>query len=1106
MRTGDLSAEPRSRTTESFPFLQPTTNPTDLGQVGSYPILKLLGQGGMGMVFQGVDPTLGRLVAIKVMAPHLAASATSRERFLREAQAAAAVRHSHVVAIHAVAETEGIPYLVMQFIAGRSLQDQLDRDGPLPPLEAARIGLQMAQGLAAAHAQGLVHRDVKPANVLFENATDQVKITDFGLARAVDDVSLTQSGVITGTPAFMSPEQARGEPVDHRTDLFSLGSVLYALCTGQAPFRARKTMDLLRCVCEETPRPVCEVNPDVPGWLAAVIERLHAKDPGQRFASAEEVAGVLDYHLARLAAAPPAPRPRLRRGLLAAGVFLLFLLAGGAAVFFSRPRTVPPELEPGADIVPDSKLANQRLEPSPEVKAHKVEIKELPATRDVPAPTPPTQPAPQVQLIHHSDLTGEKGKIAGLALAPDGKTLAAGQKDGVIQLWTEQARSWKPATTLKGHKGAVITLAFSANGQMLASGGTDRTVRLWKKAAAGWEEAGALEGHTGDVYGLAFAPEGATLFTAAGIPTAQLAQAKPGEVKHWDLEHGEELTLPTMPVLSRAILSLGLAPDGQTLAIGYQHAYLRLWNLRTSAVLAQLPDVGCLYGLAWSPDGKMLASGGCDGTVKVWSLGKGAWKWTRSFPKQANTIRRLAFDREGKLLLSFAAEGDVRFWDLAVGEAARLTRPATDRFEQAAFAPECRRVAAATACGTIQVWDYVPGPNLGIPAFVVLARAGRPEQRSPTLAEAVGGAQSGDTIEVRGNGPFVADPIMVRNKDLVIRAGEGFTPVISLNPDSTKSKFRALLTTYSSLVLEGLELRRSFVVPDGGDEAVIRAYGPRILLANCRLSVRGPSVALYAISNRDCELRNCLVSGTMVPISWIDPRPGGALRVENCAVAGEGISLMLTTGLLNGKGSAVDVRVSRTTWAVGGVLEMRFKSESPDPMARPERNPILWEAGENVFDFTGFHVQTYRFATQPPPARTSELLLAKWLTVREQNNVYGSGSPVLRHSIGWKWQNLGGELKTLAEWQRFSKTTGSAFLTGKVRYAHGDPRTKLRTSPETVTAEDFRLHPDSPGWHRGPGGRDLGADLDLVGPGPAYERWQKTPDYQAWLKRTGQVK
>ena len=232
----------------------------------------------MGIVLKAFDPALHRAVAIKVLAPQLATNNSARQRFAREARAAAAIRNEHVVAIHAVDEWKGLPYLVMEFIPGRSLQDRIDRTAPLDITSILRIGMQTAAGLAAAHAQGLVHRDIKPANILLENGVERVKLTDFGLARAVDDASLTQSGVVAGTPLFMAPEQARCETVDHRADLFSLGAVLYAMCTGRSPFRASTTLGVLRRVSDDPHRPVREVNPEVPHWLAAIVDRLLAKD------------------------------------------------------------------------------------------------------------------------------------------------------------------------------------------------------------------------------------------------------------------------------------------------------------------------------------------------------------------------------------------------------------------------------------------------------------------------------------------------------------------------------------------------------------------------------------------------------------------------------------------------------------------------------------------------------------------------------------------------------------------------------------------------------------------------------------------------------------
>jgi serine/threonine-protein kinase len=281
-------------------FLAPSARPGSLGRLGAYEVTEVLGRGGFGIVLKAIDPALGRTVAIKVLAPELATSAAARSRFAREARAAAAVVHENVVAIHSVDSWNGLPYLVMPCITGCSLQERVDRDGPMVVKQVLRVGMQAALGLAAAHDQGLVHRDIKPSNILLENGVERVKLSDFGLARAVDDASQTQSGVIAGTPQYMSPEQARGETVDHRSDLFGLGSVLYFMCAGHAPFRADSTPAVLRRVCDDRPRSLRAVNAEVPAWLAEIVDRLMAKDPACRYSSAEEVAGILRSHLAEL--------------------------------------------------------------------------------------------------------------------------------------------------------------------------------------------------------------------------------------------------------------------------------------------------------------------------------------------------------------------------------------------------------------------------------------------------------------------------------------------------------------------------------------------------------------------------------------------------------------------------------------------------------------------------------------------------------------------------------------------------------------------------------------------------------------------------------------
>jgi serine/threonine protein kinase len=295
--------------TGSLPFLDPIDKPDRIGQLGHYEIIEVVGYGGMGAVLRAFDTKLSRVVAVKVMAPELAASPMAVKRFLREARNAASVHHDHVVTIHAIVDDHRPPYLVMQFVEGQTLAQKIEREGALELAQILRIGSQMAAGLAAAHKLGLVHRDVKPANILLENGVERVKITDFGLARAADDMEVTQTGTIAGTPQYMSPEQAKGETIDMRSDLFSLGSVLYTMCTGRPAFRAETTMGVLRRVCEDVPRPIHEVNPEIPEWLSAIVLKLLAKDPNDRFQTAGEVADLLSQHLAHLQSPALVPRP-----------------------------------------------------------------------------------------------------------------------------------------------------------------------------------------------------------------------------------------------------------------------------------------------------------------------------------------------------------------------------------------------------------------------------------------------------------------------------------------------------------------------------------------------------------------------------------------------------------------------------------------------------------------------------------------------------------------------------------------------------------------------------------------------------------------------------
>jgi formylglycine-generating enzyme required for sulfatase activity/predicted Ser/Thr protein kinase len=369
---GDSSGEPSGPRTEEdvCAFLASPRGDGELGWLGDFRVLRVLGRGGMGVVFEAEDTRLGRRVAVKAMLPKVAADPNAKARFLREARAAAAVEHDHVVPIHLIAEEGGVPFLVMPFLKGESLDDRLRREGRLPIAEVIRVGREVAEGLAAAHDRGLVHRDIKPHNLWLEGSRGRVKILDFGLARPLKGTGaapeITQSGAVIGTPAYMSPEQGRGLPVDFRTDLFSLGAVLYRACTGRTPFTGPDVASILMALAADTPVDPRRLNPKVPGPLAGLILRLLEKDPAHRPQSAREVASLLAPAVEPLAGddgprpefdfdaddtdvvSQPAPAPRARRPrrgrLVGLAVAAALLVGGGLAAYTLVVRTRDGEL------------------------------------------------------------------------------------------------------------------------------------------------------------------------------------------------------------------------------------------------------------------------------------------------------------------------------------------------------------------------------------------------------------------------------------------------------------------------------------------------------------------------------------------------------------------------------------------------------------------------------------------------------------------------------------------------------------------------------------------------------------------------------------------
>src|ERR1700678_3475445 len=366
-------------------------------QFGPYRLIEKIGSGGMGEVYRALDTRIEREVALKLVSetylitgvgsgspsPVTPAHGTpnshvSHERFLREARSSATLNHPNVCSIHDTGEHDGRPYLVMELLRGETLKHCLAKAGGkgLTPDEVISFSQQAASALAAAHAKGIIHRDIKPANLFVVDAgrgKRLIKILDFGLAKKQPGVAvaesrtyglpgsgdetvgggtatmeLTSPGSAVGTVAYMSPEQAKGEPLDARTDLFSLGTVIYEMATGKTPFPGASTAEVFAALLRENPAPISTVNPAMPKKLDPIVARLLAKDPAQRYSSADRLQEDLEALVANTGRPVAKTSANGRNWLWAIAALLLLLIAGGLAWWRYRPTAAPAALETGA--------------------------------------------------------------------------------------------------------------------------------------------------------------------------------------------------------------------------------------------------------------------------------------------------------------------------------------------------------------------------------------------------------------------------------------------------------------------------------------------------------------------------------------------------------------------------------------------------------------------------------------------------------------------------------------------------------------------------------------------------------------------------------------
>jgi WD40 repeat protein/tRNA A-37 threonylcarbamoyl transferase component Bud32 len=774
--------------------------------VAGYEILGELGRGAMGVVYKARQTKLKRLVALKMILAGPHASTSELARFRREAEAIARLQHPNIVQIYEVGEQDGRPFFSLEYVDGGSLAQQLTGT-PLPARRAAELVQTLARAMHAAHQQGVVHRDLKPGNILLASGGREPpesaqrlpsggsrpplagwvpKITDFGLAKQMDEsVAQTQSGAIVGTPSYMAPEQAggKGGPVGPAADVYALGAILYELVTGRPPFRAETPLDTVLQLLSEEPVPPRRLQPKLPRDLETICLKALAKEPGRRYASAEELANDLHRFLDdRPIQARPVGRAEkvwrwCRRNPALAAASGLGLAAAMIAlvvsVSFGIYQTQAAEdlrtaLKQVKDEHANTKNALREAETERDKAATRLAENFLDrglvaCTRDgdaalgllwmcraletVPGRNRELQRRIRMQwsgwktaVPPLKSIFSHQGMVSALAFSPDGKAVLTGSWGYTLRPYKPwgEARLWSSATGKEltppmRHQDSVLAVVFSPDGKAVLTGSEDKTARLWS-AASGKELTRPLN-HPGAVNAVAFSPDGRAVLTGSQDGTARLWSAATGKELTPRLHHG------------RAIDAVAFSPDGNAILTGSSDQNARLWSVASGKeLIPPLRHQGWVTAVAFSPDGKAVLTSSWDHTARLWSAATG--KELTSPLRHQGIVWAVAYSPDGKAVLTGSGDNTARLWSAATGQ--ELTPPLRHPgpVRAVAYSPDGKAVLTGCEDGTARLWSVATGRER-----TVLLRHQDPVSRvafSPDGKAVLTG--SGGTINVKASG------------------------------------------------------------------------------------------------------------------------------------------------------------------------------------------------------------------------------------------------------------------------------------------------------------------------------------------------------------------